>query len=365
MPSWSWERDDFDKNGKLLLLYRQQRFIDEGFIGQRVLDIGGWGKLAFRLTQEGKDVVLLDIDRNLLQKIKKRFRGVKLILAAGESLPFHAQTFDTVHCSETLEHVRSAEQVCAEANRVLSLEGIFCGTIPIPDVVHKRSEARIRFFTRSELQNLLSNFKTIKIEDTPSINPSDAVCSTMFICRKNSAIGDDNINWDQEATRASADEPFSETDAFDYFIGLIPLNALVLDLGCNVGKWYPAFKKLGVAYEGLDFSSVAIEIARKKYPDVTFYLMKAQDMNFQNRFDVVFTNTVLQHMNLETKKVVIPKVYEALKHGGYLIIQEKSDVETPTTFAREGWINFITRFGFKFIKATNPEDPRNGYVFQK
>ena len=181
----------------------------------------------------------------------------------------------------------------------------------------------------------------------------------------NSAIGDDNINWDEEAMRAESDKPFSEIDTLDYFIDLIPPNAMVLDLGCNVAKWYPAFQKLGVVYEGLDFSSVAIEIACKKYPEVTFYLMKAQDMNFQNRFDLVFTNTVLQHMHLQTKKEVIPRIWRALKKGGFLVIQEKSDVKTETTFTREGWMRFVAQFGFKLLRCTHVNDPRNGYVFQK
>jgi len=179
------------------------------------------------------------------------------------------------------------------------------------------------------------------------------------------AIGDDNIDWDYHSELAEKDKPFTSTDAFDYFAEFIKPEMRMLDLGCNVAKFYPAFTKLGVIYEGLDFSTKALEIAQKRYPEVTFHLMKAQEMNFKERFGIIFTNTFLQHTLLKTKEQILPRVWKALKRKGFFVIQEKSDVETITTFTREGWIRFITAFGFKLIRATAVGDPRNGYVFQK
>ena len=179
------------------------------------------------------------------------------------------------------------------------------------------------------------------------------------------AIGDDGIDWDLEAERAKTDTPFTSSEAFDYFKELVKLNMKVLDLGCNIAKWYPAFHKLGVDYEGLDFSPVAIEEARRRYPEVTFYLMKAQEMPFKEKYDLIFTHTVLQHMHLHTKKEVMPRIRRALKKSGFLVIQEKSDANTETTFTREGWIRFVTEFGFKLLRCTDISDPRNGYVFEK
>lgn len=180
----SWEEDNFDENGKLTLLYRHQRFIDEGFMGDKVLDIGGWGKLAFRLIQEGKEVLLLDIDRLLLKKIKERFKGVQVVLSDAHKPPFINEVFDTVHCSETLEHIRLAKVVSKEAYRILRNGGIFCGTVPIPDVVHKRGELGITFYSRQELAKIISRFKIITIQETPSIKPEDAACSIMFVCQR-------------------------------------------------------------------------------------------------------------------------------------------------------------------------------------
>lgn len=179
--SWSWGRDDFDENGKLILLYRHQRFLDEGYIGKRVLDIGGWGKMAFRLAQEGCEVVLLDLALNG----HHNFNMFESICADAHFLPFRNGAFDTVHSSETLEHVKSAERVCEEVLRVLKAGGIYCGTVPIPDMVHALGEEGTRFFNQDELKELLSEYWVKKIEPTPSIEPVEELSSSiMFVAEK-------------------------------------------------------------------------------------------------------------------------------------------------------------------------------------
>jgi len=178
------------------------------------------------------------------------------------------------------------------------------------------------------------------------------------------AISDDNINWNEDWTRHESDSDFTDIKAYDYFIDLLPENFAVLDLGCGSCKFYPQFKLAGAGrYVGVDFSSVAIRIARKKFPNLEVYLMRAEEIDFNSEFDLVFTNTFLQHTNIETKKKLFPKIHKALKPSGILVIQEKCDVDTPTTFTRENWIRFIEPFGFKFLRATLEGDPRNGFVF--
>ena len=182
--TWSWSRDDFDQNGKLILLYRHQRFLDEEWVGEKVLDIGGWGKIAHRLSQDGHDVQLLDIDKLLLGKSRARFQGFETIQGDAQNLPFKNEVFDTVHCSETLEHVRSAEDVVRDVFMVLKKNGTFCGTVPLPNVVHKTGEEGIRFFSNDELREIFHDYKILKLEETPSISPSDHACSIIFVCRK-------------------------------------------------------------------------------------------------------------------------------------------------------------------------------------
>ena len=179
-------------------------------------------------------------------------------------------------------------------------------------------------------------------------------------------VGDDGINWDAEARRAIKEDVsyYEDVSSFDYFSNLLKTGMRVLDLGCNISKWNRPFKKLGLIYEGLDGSPTAIKVAKERFPENTYYLKNAKEMSFHERFDVVFTHTVLQHMDNETKKKVIPKVRDALKYDGLFIIEEKCD-DTKTTFIREKWISFIESYGFTYLSGTLPGDPRNGFVFRK
>lgn len=179
------------------------------------------------------------------------------------------------------------------------------------------------------------------------------------------AVGDDNINWDRHWIEHKNDSDFYDVNAFDYFIDLLPSKFKVLELGCGSCKWYPAFKLAGCGeYVGVDFSSVAVQLCRNKFPELEVYLMRAEEMNFINRFDLVFTHTFLQHTNVETKRKLFPRIRRALKAGGILVIQEKCDVDTPTTFTRKNWIQFVEPYGFKYIRGTPEGDPRNGFVFE-
>lgn len=180
-------------------------------------------------------------------------------------------------------------------------------------------------------------------------------------------LGDDDINWDEDARRAASEDvpTYEDISTFDYFSHLLKPGMRVLDLGCNISKWNKLFKNLGLIYDGLDASPTAIKIAKERFPENTYYLKKAQKMMFTNKYDVVFTHTVLQHMHLKTKKRVMPKVYRALKRDGYFIIEEKCDVKTKTTFTRQGWIDFICGYGFEYLGSTEPGDPRNGFIFRK
>ncbi|MCK4266566.1 MAG: class I SAM-dependent methyltransferase, partial [Thermoplasmata archaeon] len=124
-------------------------------------------------------------------------------------------------------------------------------------------------------------------------------------------IGDDGIDWDFEAERASKGSyPYKAgRTTFAYFKDLIRPRDRVLDLGCNIASWIGAWRDIEptIEYEGLDRSRVAISIARERYPDAKFYIMDAREMDFHERFDVVFTHAVYQHTHLKTKKEILPR----------------------------------------------------------
>ena len=180
--------------------------------------------------------------------------------------------------------------------------------------------------------------------------------------------GDMNVDWDKDALRAaSAPYPYTSGDFLQYFKEFVPPNAEILEVGCQIASWYPAWRELEptVRYEGLDFSPVAIKIARERYPERKFYLMNAKEMDFDQEFDIVFTHTFFQPTNIETKRIVAPRIWRALKRGGLLIIQENTSYESAGTFFKDGWIKFFAAYGFELLRTHDIGGGGTGFVFKK
>jgi len=182
----------------------------------------------------------------------------------------------------------------------------------------------------------------------------------------NDFFGDDNINWANEARRANReDKDFTDVKYLEPYLPYIK-DRLVVESGSNIGKRCKILLAASVKeYQGIDASSHALEFARRRNPGVIFIHLNLLALPCNLKADVFWFHTVLQHIHLENKKKLMPLLHCALNDPGYLIIEEKSDVKTITTFRREGWIDFIEPFGFKCIWRSEWDDPRMGYLFQK
>ena len=81
---------------------------------------------------------------------------------------------------------------------------------------------------------------------------------------------------------------------------LIPAGSKVLEIGCGTGDLLANVgAKLGV---GIDFSSVVVDLAKTKYPDLHFYCLDAEDIDIQignsfpllaTKFDYIILSEVL------------------------------------------------------------------------
>ena len=189
-------------------------------------------------------------------------------------------------------------------------------------------------------------------------------------------IGDDDISWDHHwliEQKDAADFGSQKAEqVFDYAMPFIfkshglalSYTPRVLEIGCGIAKWSPLWRQLGFIYDGLDGSPSAVRISRERYPDFgsTFFLGLAQDMKFENVYDVIFTHAFLQHTSLDHKRQIFARLHRALKPFGILVLQEKcQNGNTETTFTRQGWIDFISFYGFRCLATT--DDTKNGFVF--
>ena len=170
-PSYVWRAGQ----ERRLSLIRQWAATEKAMI---LVDGCGLGLYVKALRRYSSHVYGIDIDGKVLHAAQ--IPG--LCLGAAETLPFPANTFDTVLSHEVIEHVRDDRMAVAEMARVLKPGGrmiIFCpnrlypfethghywrgryyfGNTPfinwLPDALRNRLAPHVRAYTRQDLYRLL------------------------------------------------------------------------------------------------------------------------------------------------------------------------------------------------------------------
>jgi trans-aconitate methyltransferase len=100
----------------------------------------------------------------------------------------------------------------------------------------------------------------------------------------------------------------------------------ILDIGCGDGKVtaeIAAIVQKG-SVTGVDNSSSMIALAAEQYPpekhrNLSFMLMDASRLKFENEFNVVFSNAALHWV--KDHKPVVEGIYKSLKPGGKALLQ--------------------------------------------
>lgn len=92
-----------------------------------ILDVGcasGW--FLFQLSKRFKKAscVGIDIYKDAIEYGKKKYSKIKFRVADAHKIPYKANTFDLVICTEVLEHIDHPETVLKEIKRVLKKNGI-------------------------------------------------------------------------------------------------------------------------------------------------------------------------------------------------------------------------------------------------
>jgi SAM-dependent methyltransferase len=103
-------------------------------------------------------------------------------------------------------------------------------------------------------------------------------------------------------------------------------NGDLLDIGCGYARDSGFFATLGFRVTGVDISEVAINKARKLYPEIAFRVMDIAAMNLQDgSFDVVFGNFILHLCPApEKRSEILNEAHRLLKPEGYLFISVAS-----------------------------------------
>jgi trans-aconitate 2-methyltransferase len=105
----------------------------------------------------------------------------------------------------------------------------------------------------------------------------------------------------------------------------------VLDLGCGPGQLTNTIAMRGAVVVGLDASPAMIGQARQNFPELSFVLEDAAEMNFDEPFDAVFSNAAL-HWMLDTERVA-RAIGRVLRRGGRFVAElgGKGNIRTIST----------------------------------
>lgn len=109
-------------------------------------------------------------------------------------------------------------------------------------------------------------------------------------------------------------------------------NDKILDFGCGNGRLIELIKDKKVTYLGVDVCKKFIKIARQKYPQHKFKVIKLNaDFGFKqnDKFDSVFSIGVFHHFPKgKTREIILQRLRASLRPNGFLIMTVW-DLERP------------------------------------
>ncbi len=128
------------------------------YVHGAVLDIAcGTGYGSRYLLQAGcAQVIGVDLSAEAVQYAVSYYNGPTFIVADGQNLPFPTNTFSSVVCLETIEHVHDPETFLQELRRVLTSGGRVILSTPNYRGGTFLSHFHMQEFRHEELQALLS-----------------------------------------------------------------------------------------------------------------------------------------------------------------------------------------------------------------
>lgn len=123
-------------------------------------------------------------------------------------------------------------------------------------------------------------------------------------------------------------------------------NSKILDVGCGIGgsSIYLA-KKLNASVTGITISPIQVEmakeLAKREEVGVDFQVMDAENMKFNNKFDVIWSIETLSHLN--DQKSFFNKASEQLSVDGKFAIIDWFEKEGLTMEQKEKFIEPIKK----------------------
>ena len=103
----------------------------------------------------------------------------------------------------------------------------------------------------------------------------------------------------------------ARTDMNTLFLGQLPREARILEVGCNIGRQLGCLQEQGfVNLYGVELQPYAVSRARQEYPAISFLQGSGFDLPFKvELFDLVCTNGVLIHISPDDLPRIMDEMY--------------------------------------------------------
>lgn len=136
-------------------------------LGGRVLDLGCGSKPYQSLFGEGvSSYTGVDIAPG---------QAVDMVVAPGQALPFADASFDTVLCTQVLEHVSGLDAALAEIRRVMRPGGVLVASVPFLYHLHGEPHDYRRFTEFGLREALTEGYEVELIQNVGGIGGSTAI----------------------------------------------------------------------------------------------------------------------------------------------------------------------------------------------
>lgn len=101
-------------------------------------------------------------------------------------------------------------------------------------------------------------------------------------------------------------------------LSVLPTNAL--DIGCGDGINTAYMNSLGINVLGIDIADLAIQTAKQRYNNITFYSMDIFDNDLKDKFDLIYDRGCFHLLDHDIdRKLFVKKVKELLSNNGVWI----------------------------------------------
>ncbi|HKX72596.1 MAG TPA: class I SAM-dependent methyltransferase [Candidatus Saccharimonadales bacterium] len=165
---------------------------------------------------------------------------------------------------------------------------------------------------------------------------------------------EDTIKWyDEHAEQyAEAGATYFDINHITTFAKRLAQGATVLDAGCGAGRDADILRKQNLKVTGVDLSVGLLEVARKKFPEITFVEGNLLSLPFDNTcFDGVWSNTSLLHLEtVENVEQALAEMYRVLKKPGLLHVVVKAQTGANKTAVVSDKLSGHDRF-FQYFTA--------------